>query len=30
MLSDVDVLPPKLNQKPEATPRPWFLVSFAL
>ena len=25
--SDTDVSPPMLNQKPEATPRPWFLPS---
>ena len=28
--SDTQVLPPKLNQKPQATPRPWFGPSGAL
>ena len=30
MLSDTQVSPPKLNQKPQATPRPWFGPNGAL
>ena len=29
MLRSVQVWPPKLNQKPQAMPRPWFLPSGA-
>ncbi len=30
ILSETQVSPPMLNQKPEATPRPWFAASGAV